>query len=84
MRMTKEARALEQLRRGAQSSMDLMVRVQTTQPERLVWGLRQKGFDILTELVPMEEGRGQYAVYHLLTEPGQSPTLDQLEFYYEG
>lgn len=69
--MTKDAIALKELRRGPRSSMDLMVQVNTTQPERLIWTLRQKGFDILTERVPMETGRGAYAIYHLLREPGE-------------
>jgi len=34
MRLTKEAQALQELRRGPRSSMDLMLRVSTTQPER--------------------------------------------------
>ena len=83
MRMTKEAQALQELRRGPRSSYDLMLRVSTTQPERLVWGLRQRGFEIYTEMVPMEEGRGQYGIYHLMAEPNQVNIDPQEELFSE-
>ena len=53
----------------------------TTQPERLIFGLRQRGFTILTERVKKREGRGWYAKYHLVGEPTTHHYEEQMELF---
>ena len=79
--LTKEAKCLGHLRQGPITSLEIMYSVATTQPERLIFGLRQRGFTILTERVKKREGRGWYARYHLVGEPTTHHYEEQMELF---
>jgi len=55
--------------------------IPTTQAQYLVYSLRQRGFNVMTEMVsPNDEGGRQYAKWHLLSEP---TSTEQMELAYE-
>lgn len=68
-KVTKEAIMLDLLRRGPVTSFDAVMRVPTTQAQCYVYHLRQKGFDIRTEMLEPDDGGSSYARWHLISEP---------------
>jgi len=67
-KVTKEALMLDMLRKGPTTSYDAVIGVPTTQAQRLVHRLRERGFDIFTEMCK-SDGGAPYAKWYLVGEP---------------